>query len=507
MVGKGHPVRPVVLAAGVVTVAGLVSIASAQDGALDGRGGKSLRVTVGQSLQYSDNINLVADPASDVFRSSTRVGLSYSDITRTQALRISTGGSYDIDSNGDSDLSDPFVRMTYALAGANSRLNFSGNYIRTNLNDAFATVPLVDIVDDIVSETARIESGVRVNTAYTFGFETGLQSNIGFRLNMSAQDRRYSDTTDPDLFETETRRINVLTTFRIDPQVTARLTGSIRRYKADDDDQTDRTDTTFGAGVAFNLTPITSLDLSLGKQRIETERLTGTTVNDGLTYGASLTRSVPNGEIVADFSSAPTLNGRRDTLRVNRSTSLRRDGTLSYGIGVTKTAGFSSEPLFTLAYTQPLRQGRFSVNLSQEARTDEEDDEAVILTRLSANYAVPLTETINWSVTAGLNDVAARATTGEDRRRIDLRSEIAGQINDVSSWSLGATYTDTRTEVSAAAERERRYGIALAYRRDLAQDWDIVARYRHTTILDTDAADRRSNAISLGLEKTFNFKP
>jgi hypothetical protein len=500
--GKRYPFRPLVLAAGAAAL-GLVSIASAQDSA----GGKILRVTVGQSLQYSDNIDLVANPDDGVFRSSTRVGLSYSDITRTQSLRFTTGGSYDIDNDGDSDLSDPFVRLSYALEGANSRLSFSGNYIRSNLDDAFSTAPLVDSDGDIVSETGRIENGVRINTDYRLGFETGLRSSIGFRLDMSAQDRRYTETTDADLFETETRKIDVLTLFRIDPAITARLTASSRRYTAEDDDQTNRTDTSFGVGVAFDLTPVSSLDLSFGQQRIETERLTGTTLAEGQTYGVGFTLTRPNGAIETNFSSSPSVNGRRNTLRTNRSMDLRRDGTLSYGVGITKTEGFSSEPLFSLAYAQPTQRGRFGIQLTQEARTDEEDDEAVILTQLSANYALALTETLNWSVSAGFNDVAARADTGEDRRRINLRSNLTGQINDISSWSFGANLSDTSTSSLAVSDSERRYGIQLSYRRDLAQDWDVVARYQHTTILDTDAADRRSNAISLGLEKTFDFRP
>jgi hypothetical protein len=493
----------VVLAAGAAAL-GLVSIASAQDGA----GGKILRVTVGQSLQYSDNIDLVANPDDSIFRSSTRLGLSYSDITRTQSLRFTTGGSYDIDSDGETDLRDPFMRLSYALEGANSRLSFSGDYIETDLDDAFLRDPIAGSdPDDIVSEVGRIESGVRINTNYRLGFETGLESSIGFRLDMSARDRRYRRTTDPDLSETQHREINAETIFRIDPAITARLTAGGLRYIGDDDVETDRMTTSYGVGVAFDLSPITSLDLSFGHERIETERLTGTTLTKGQTYGVDFTRALSNGAIGASFFSEPSVNGRINTLRTSRDMDLRREGTLSYGIGATNTEGFLLEPLFTLDYAQPLQRGRFGIQLSQEARTDEEDDDAVILTRLSANYALALTETLNWSINAGFNDVAARSDTGEDRRRIDFRSNVTGQINDISSWSLGGNLSDTSTSNLASSDRERRYGIQLSYRRDVSQDWDVVARYQHTTILDSDAADRRSNAISLGLEKTFDFRP
>lgn len=505
--------RPVALAAGgtlALTLVGLVSIASAQQ---NDPGGKTLRLTLGQFLRYSDNIDLAAGPTDSVFQSDTRLGLVYSDVTRTQSLQFSLRGSYEADSDGDTDISDPYAELTYALEGANSRLTFSATHLRTNLDDAFADVPFFR-VDDLTGEvletvagTALIEGGVRINNAYTLGVETGLQSNVGFRLDVSGRDRSYTETANPDLFDTKDRRVSALTTFRIDPQITARLTASYRNFTAEDIDRTDRTESSYGAGVAFRVSPNTTLDLSLSQRETEVERVSGTTATDGLAYTANLDRALPNGAIGVSFRSEETLNGRRNTLRTNRSMTLRRDGTLSYGIGVTKTSGFSAEPLFTLAYAQPLRLSRFNIELSQEARTDEEDDDAVILTRLSANYAVPLTETLDFSVSANLNDIAAQGATGEDRRRIDLRSNLAGPINDISSWSAGITYSDTRTASLTGSEQQRRYGVQLAYRRELAQDWDMVAQYRHTTITNTTEADRRSNAISFGLEKSFQYRP
>ena len=504
MAFKGRPGRRSILAACVATV-GLASVAWAQNEP----GGRVLRLTLGQALEYSNNIDLVANPTEDILRSSTRVGLAYSDITRTQSFLLSTGGAYDIDSDGQTDLSDPFVRLSYAREGANSRLTFSADYTRTDLDDAFSNLALIPPDDDVVDPVtgiARIERGVRTNTAYDLGFETGLQSNIGFRLDLSAQDRGFSQTDDPDLFSTKDRRIGLTTTFRINPQTTARLFADGRHYTADNTDQTDRTETSLGAGVAFEVTPGTLLDLALTQQRTEIERTGGTTLTEGLGYTATLDRALSNGRIGIDFSSDKTVNGRRSTLRGDRSLTLRRDATLSYGIGVTKTDGFSAEPLFSLAYSQPLRLGRFSVDLTQETRTDEEDDTAVIVTQASVHYDTALSETLNWSVNAAVSDVAAQGSVSEDRRRINLRSDLTGQINDISSWSAGITASDTRTS-ALTNEEQRRYGVQLSYRREVAKEWDMVARYQHTTILDTAAADRRSNAISLGLEKTFEFRP
>ena len=516
MAGRGQSRRRRALAAGAAAaVCVTVTVAAAQDGP----GGKSLRLTLGQSLEYSDNIDLVADPDNDTLRSSTRVGLVYSDITRTQDFRLSAGGDYYVDTDGERGPGDLFARLAYALEGANSRLSFSADFARVDLEDALSNLALIppgvdDLTDplaggeDPVAEIARIETGARIDSDYRFGFETGLQSPVGLRLNLAAQNRRYSQTTDPDLFDTDDRRLDALATFRIDPTVTARLAASARRYDAEDAEQTERREASLDAGVALRVTPILTVDVAAGYERIEVDRLgEATRRTEGARYTVAVDRDLPNGTVGLDFASVPTLNGRRNTLRADRAMDLPRGATLAYGIGVTKTEGLSAEPLFSLAYGRPLKLGSFGFEFSQEARTGEEDDDAVILSRLSATYATALSPTVDWTVNAGLSDVSARQPGGEDRRRVDLRTDLRGQITPVSSWSAGLTFSETETNEGLAGDRQRRYGVQLSYRRELAREWDMVARYQHTSILDTGAPDRRANAISLGLEKAFDFRP
>lgn len=501
-----HPRRPAVAAAGVLAV-GFVSIASAQQDR--GAGGKTLLVSVGQSLRYSDNIDLVSDPDDSVLLARTDLGVAFSSVTRTQSFRLSFGGAFEAGTDGSTDLSDPYVRASYAIEGANSRLNASATYTRIEIDDAFrqGVVVLPGDDDEPISETARIEEGVRTDRNYTLGFETGLRAPVGFQLNLSSRTRRYSDTTSTNLFDSDTRRADALVLFRIDPQVTARVTASYSRYEAEDTDQTDRRETAYGVGVAMNVTPTLTLDASLRQQEIRTLRTSGDRETDGLAYGLDVNRSLRNGLIAVNFLSEPTLNNRRNTLRATRSMALRNDGALSYGVGVTHTEGLGTEPLFTLAYSVPLKRGGVSFGFSQEARTDEEDDEAVILTRVTANYDFALTNTLNWSLGASASDVNAREDTGEDRRSISLRTNLNGQISDISSWSAGLSLSDIDITDLAGNDSERRYGIQLAYRRVLAQDWDMVARYDYTKIDDSGTSDRSSNAISIGLEKTFAFRP
>ena len=503
---RRSPLTSPAVAGAVVLAVGLVSIASAQS---EGRlGGKTVAITLGQSLRYSDNLDLDPPPTDSVLQSVTSLGVAVNSITRTQSFQLGFGGAFEADTDGDTDFADPYLRMSYALEGANSRLSASANYTRFDIDDAFTqSTPISTDPDDPVSGTARIEDGIRTDRGYSLGFETGLRSPLGFRLDLASRSRRYSDTTNAGLYDTDTRSADALVRFRIDPAVTARATASWRHYEAEDSDQTDRRETSYGVGLAVALSPTLSLDASLRQQNIETRRLSGTRETDGLAYGLDLTRSLRNGLVAVSFDSQPTLNDRRHTLRATRSMSLRRDGTLSYGIGLTKTEGLSTDPLFSLAYVQPLKRSNLSIDFSQEARTDEEDDAAVILTRLGASYNMELTETLTWSLGASLSDVDARQATGEDRRRLDLRSTVSGQLTATSTWSAGLSLSDTESSDAAGSDNERRFGIQLAYRHALAQDWDMVARYEHTRITETTTPDRRSNAISIGLEKSFAFRP
>lgn len=501
--------RQIALACAGALAVGAVTIASAQDRL----GGRTLVLTFGQALRYSDNIDLLSNPDGSVLQSRSTLGIAFDSNTRTQRFSFDTGGVYEIDTDGDSDLSEPYARATYGLEGANSRLDLFADYRRVDLDD-LTTTRLVSPIDPDtgvilppVVETARIEEGVRTSTDSSLRFETGMRSNIGFVLNLSERALRYSQTTDPDLFDSRTRRAEGVVTFRIDPQIAARLTGSRTRYTADDIGETSRDERRIGVGTTLAVSPTLSIDAGLSQQRIERTDLSGTAVTDGLAYDLALTQALRNGTIGAVFDSQPTLNGRRDTLRANRALTLRREGTLAYGLGLTRTDGFSAEPLVTLAYSQPLRRGRFDIDFTQEARTDELDEEAVILTRLSANYAMPLTARINWSLGLAIDDVSAREETGEDRRAVNLRTDITGQISEISSWSAGIVLSDTDTSAPSGDETRRRYGITLGYRRQMTRDWDMVASYSHNAIEETGAGDRSANTVTLGVERAFSFRP
>lgn len=495
----------VALATAGATAFSAVGIAWAQQ---ETQSGKLFTVTVGQTLRYSDNLNLQTNGDS-VLQSRTALDFAFDSVTRTQTLSFDLGGALVVDTDGDAGIEEPYARFAYAIEGANSRLSLDADYRRVDLNSAVSTQSVTDPngTPVPVTDTARIEEGVRSNSAVVLRYETGLRSKVGFSLDLSQRARRYRDTTSANLFDTDTRRAGVEVTFRIDPQITARLLASHLRYEAEDSNNTRRRETKLGAGLTLDITPALRLDSNLQHSRVVRTSGGTKTLTDGLSLGLGLTQTLKNGTLSIDFSTDPTSSGRRSSLRANRVMDLRRDGRLSYGVGLTKTKGFSAEPLLSLSYAQPLKRGEVDLSFSQRARTDETSDEPVILTRLSARYRGDLTSRVNWSIGASINDVDAQSPTGEDRRAISFDTSLVGQISDVSSWSAGLTLRDTDTTDPGGVENQRRFGISLGYRHQMSRDWDLVASYRHDAITETGAADRKANTISLGLEKTFSFRP
>lgn len=334
MRGRGYHPRRSILAASFV-VLGLVSIASAQVAG----GGKTLQLRLGQTLEYSDNIDLFPGTQESILRSSTSFGLRYNDITRRHQLQLRFSGDYEADKNVN-QISDPFARLSYALQGDNTRLELNADYRRTDLDDISIPLSLLlpeqVLENQIIDDVAQIEAGLRTDVTYALGFETGLRSTVGFKLDLSARDRRYDEDQIFDLADSQTWNASAQTTFRIDPQTTARFVASAARFKAEDAEQSERAEHSFGAGVIFDLTSTSALDLFIGHRRIVLDRSGISGEEDGAVFAVGLTRGVPNGNIVVDFNSRPTLNGRDAEVKISRSMTLRGGGGCLMGSGPTR---------------------------------------------------------------------------------------------------------------------------------------------------------------------------
>lgn len=504
----GHAKTYIALASVGVMVVNTAGIAFAQQ---ETQGARSAKLTLGQTLRYSDNLDFLATGNAGA-ESRTKLDFAFSSATRTQSLSFNLGGAMVVNKLDDVKFDAPYARFSYAIEGANSRLSLDARYRRKDLDSTVQrlVVPLDPVTGTPlapVTRTARIERGIRSNSDVALKYQTGLRSNVGFKLNLSHSARRYSNTGSTGLFNSATQRAETEVTFRINPQMTARLMASQLRYEAQDTGNTNRRETRAGLGLSLKASPTLSIDTSLRHSRFTRTRSGVTSTVDGLNFGLGATRTLRNGTLSLNLSSNPGFAGRQSLLRMNRVMGLRREGRLSYGIGLSKTAGFSAEPLFALSYLQPFKRGNLDLSFSQQARTDENDDEPVILTRFSARYKGGLTNTVNWSVGAAVNDVDAQSATGQDRRQLIIDTTLSGPLNAISSWSAGLNFSDTDSSSPSSTANQRRFGLSLSYRRQMNRDWDLIASMRHDAIRESSAANRKANTISVGIEKTFSFRP
>lgn len=485
---------------------GIVPFAVAQDA-----DSNSINLSVTQSLEYSDNPDFVADPDNAGFVATTRLGFSINRATRIQTFSLAGGGSFEAAPDGDTGFEDANVRFRYDRDTGNSRLGLTGNYRRTKLDDVFdVRVPttddaLSDNINDVTDDTIVISDGTRTQRDLGLSFATGLEGPVTFRLNLSGRDISYDAASDNDLFDSQTRRASLTTAFRFDGTLTGRVTASRSEFDTEDPNDSDRTVTRYGVGLTKTISETLSLDTFVGYRDALSTQGGATTDNSGTEFSLGIDRTLRNGALGFDLGSLPTTAGRRSVASVSRSLTLANDADLTYGLGAIKSEGQSVAPLVNLSYARALKRSAISLAFSQEGRTNSDDD-TVIVSTLAADYSRPLSDTTRFSASFDLLDEAALADDGEDRSRIQITAGVNTTINSISSVSANLSFTDTDIDGAASGEDQQRVGLRLGYRRSLTQDWSMVTSLEHSRLTSSSQADRRENAISIGLSRSFSSR-
>ncbi len=499
-------IRPAALVLGVVLATGLaggIPVALAQEE----EGGLRLRLTLSPSVVWRDNPDLVADPGPAEAALRAGIDLGFSSVTRTQALRFSASGAFDTDEEvGRDGISDPLLRLSYALTGANARFDAFATYRESDLDDRNFSLDLdgdgIDDDDPVIT----FSGGFREDLRYGFGFETGLEAPFGFRIDASRRERSYADTTDPELTDSEETEVSALVRFRIDPRITLRITASQTVFEDQDADETRRTTTKAGVGGSFALSPVLTLEADITQDRVETERLSGDSLREGTGFDFALVRDMPNGTLSAEVSRDIDQNGNRDDLRVTREMTLANDAALSFAVGLGRSEDLDFRALAQLSYDQPLKNGRIGARLSQEVRSTD-DDEAIVDTRFSANWSRELTPTTALALNVGLTNLEALDPAGQDRRRTSVGLDLVRQLSPRDSLRAGFDISELEISGPGGSSSEERVDIDMSYSRLLVEDWSLVASYAYSARTDTGAAGRYGNTVSLGLQKTFDIRP
>jgi len=200
-------------------------------------------------------------------------------------------------------------------------------------------------VDDLVFDTGLLDDDLTTGdgTREIFGFSSGLvlgrEGPITATLTQAFERSHFSDVDDPSLNDSET------------PVLSTDAFFSWRDLDEDGLTAIDRTTRRVGVGAAYDISPATSLAAEVFYDDAESRGAT-VTETSGIGYSLALANARPNGEIRLRFEQEETINGTRREGLIGRSYTLRR-GTLSFDVGLTRTAGLICLTRATLPACRP----------------------------------------------------------------------------------------------------------------------------------------------------------
>ena len=417
-------------------------------------------------LEISDNPSLVTTPEGTTLTSVTNLGFSLTSETRVERLRFTLGAGIEGEDGGSTteadalDLTRSNIGLSYVREGINSRLALSGRLDEANLDDEVFGF----FVDGVFDPDALIlEGGTRTRSRFDADFSTGINAPFGVDLSFGLSTNEYNDTSDPDLVNSDTRRVSATARFAINPSTTARLTTTFRETELEDLAETTRTVQSFGTGVTTETN--TGLEISADLSLDSAETLNGATVaseDDGIGLSFGVIQPRPGGQIEASLSSRIDNSGRRTSASLTRSFDLPTGG-LTLSLGVVDQEDQDLELTTRIGYEREAAGGTLTANLVQSPTTN--DGDAFLNTSLGLGYEAP--------------------------------------INSVSSWSADFSY-GTAAEFGASGG-DARTSAGVRYSRDLNADWSLNAGLRHVRIAEEGADSRTSNTLFLNVGRDFSF--
>ena len=430
----------------------------------DAPGGTTLTFGINSKLSVSDNYTLaVVAPGTSTILDTT---LSFGYLSQTAISRF----AFDIDgvlrvvdlpgagSSSGTRFDDINAALSYTHEGANSRFSATANYNRIDL-DFLDPFTLTDISDVDLTNS----SGTRNNRNARVIFETGINDPLGFGLELGHNNFSYSNTTDPGLFDTTTNDFALTSRLRLSAVAEGRVRLSQENYTAGGLIPTDRTTRALSFGVAYELSGVTTLDTSVGVEKIDT---VGFGTQRGKFGTISLTRAMANGTAGLVLDRSFGIEGGRTTLTAARDLALP-SGTLAFSLGVTRGEQSGNQLIGSIDYSQTLPRG---------------------------------------TLTASLDRRVDSSTSGNDILTTNAALGYSMALSSVSDLSLDFDYAEIKNDGSGTTSNTNRKSLRAEYTRALTQDWDLSAGYEHQRLATQGIGTSSSNTIFLTLGRTFSIR-
>ncbi len=447
---------------GLAALAVLTSIASVAR-AQDVPPGVVANFDFTQRLEYSDNPDLDFDGDSDFF-GRTILAFGLESITKVQAFSFDIGTDIEEwrDDESGVNFTNSFFALDYDRNTRNALLGFNASYRETD-NDGNVSDEEFDQDGNIINQN----DGTREFYRLGLEAEVGREAPIGASFAWIYSELNYTGTNDPSLNDQSTNDFSGQVDFRIDPRITANLTARYIDFDAGDNGVSRET-TGLGAGVVLEVSKVLTTAIGLSYDNIDRSG-TETGSDDGLAASIDVTRALTNGTMGVAFDTevATNDNGRRSFLSFNRDMELPR-GTLAYSLGVTGAGDvIGQDPLFSVDYTHVRSTQLIGIGLSQQVRTDDNNDEQI--------------------------DTTLRATFDQ-------------RINNSSSFGVNLSIFD-RNELGDNPNDGQRIELGVTYQYDLTRDWGLVGGYSYTRTTEDNASDRTRNTVFVGLQRNFQWLP
>ena len=443
--------------ASIICVVGGFGPAAAQE---DAPGGTILTFGIETRLGINDNYGLdVSSPGTSTIL-DTSLSFGYLAETATDRFSVDVDGilrASDLPgAGGDFRFDDPGVTISYDREGANSRLTATGAYNDANLDfiDPFEFIEDGDLISG---------SGRRATSSARVIFETGTSGPLGFGFELGRRGVNYTDTTDAALFDSQTDDVALTSRLQLSPVIEGRVRLTQENYSAEDVTSTDRTTRALSVGATYEISPVTTLDATLGLERID-DSVDG--VDDGSFGSLNLTRALANGSAGLALDRSFGTEGGRTTLSLNRDLELP-NGRLAFNLGVTKGELGGSGLVGSVDYAQTLPRGDLTASLERSVDSDSTGND-VLTTRAALGYSMPATAISNLSFDfdyVAVDDVGSGSTVSSDR----------------------STFT-------------------AAYTHELTADWDLSAGYEYQRRFTEGTGTASSNEIFMTLGREFSIR-
>ena len=441
----------------------LGAFAFAHPAAAQDTGGLQTDFNLTTGINASDNPDFVEDDSgTSELRGTADLTFSVSSVTKQDQLRFDTG--LQLETGQDNDIvTDPFLQLSYGREGANATFSAAANLRITDASSTFINT------DSFDNQSLIVDTGERQAIGLQTALDWGAAAPFGGTISLSHDRSRFVDTSNPDLFDSETTGLENSLRFDINNQLSA-YTDLTLQTRNTTGIGVDRDAVSLAFGVRATPNDVLSWDTELSYQTID---LSGGDPNnptneteEGVGLGFNATYLRPNGNIGLSVSSDIDGNGRRNAVSVSRSLTTKQ-ANMTFSIGATQSEDLSEiEPVLGLDYTYQGRNAQLSANLSQSLTTNVDNDEA-LNTSASVNYTHTLSP----------------------------RDQFLAGL------------TLARNDVIDENNQEQRLTLDLSYTRNITENIGLTGQYTYQQSDDTQNNKTTANSIFIGISTNFINNP